>query len=113
MSLRRLFLNIILLSILLGIFVTPAPPTPLPPERESTKQNPKSLLRRQGVRPANVEQVGDVVELDVNGLDLPVAFVLGGAEDGNAPHRLLGGIKGGLPDQRDLVARVGRPVRDN
>ena len=105
MLLRRLSFNVTLF-ILLHIIVTPPRPTPCPRTRLA-KQNPQSLLRRQGVRPADVEQVGDVVELDVDALDLPVAFVLGGAEDGNAAHRLLGGAKGGLPDQRNLIARVG------
>ena len=80
---------------------------PSRPEDAVEKQNPRCLLPRQGVRPANVEQIRDIIELDVDGLDLPVAFILRGAEDGNAANRLLSGAKGGLPDQRNLIARVG------
>ena len=50
--LRRLSFNLTLF-ILLHIIVTSPRPTPCPRTRLA-KQNPQSLLGRQGVRPANV-----------------------------------------------------------
>lgn len=75
---------------------------------------PGCLRPGQGVRAANVEQVGEDVQLDVDARDLPVelAQVVPGAEDGNAPDRVVGGPKSRLPDEGNLVARGGRRMLD-
>jgi hypothetical protein len=76
----------------------------------STRTNLR--LPRHLVRAADIQQIRERVELDVDGLDLPVTLFLGRAEDGDAADLLLGDAERGLPDQRDLVARGGGFVRD-
>ena len=70
--------------------------------------------RRQGVRAADVEQIREDVQLDVDALDLPIelAQVVLGAEDGDAPDRVVGDAKSRLPDDGNVVARGGRRMLD-
>ena len=56
------------------------------------------------VAPTHIKQPHQAVELDVEAGNLRVAQALGGADDGDAAARLLGGAKGGVPPEGDGLA---------
>jgi hypothetical protein len=96
-------------------------PSGLSCRRQSPKVKPRlggrRRRRRAGDGTAGGEEVLDAVHLDVEPLELPLALVLRGRDDGDTADLLLldGGVllEGGVPDEGDLVAVPGANTLDN
>ena len=95
---------------------------PLPDDRE-IEASPTSRLSGGGGRgsrasdgAANVVEVLDVVELDIQALDLPAAGGVGTSDDGKTPDLALGDVGAdaelGVPDESDLLAIPGSNTFD-